>query len=288
MLRRLTLSITLFALAATGFAQQHIKDVIYQKREGVALTMDVFKPEKPNGAAVIWVVSGGWVSNHESINPAISQLMNAQGLTVFQVVHGTQPRFVISEINDQIQRAVRFIRTNASTYGVDPNRIGISGASAGGHLSLLAAGLGKPGNPEASDPVDRASSEIQAVVALFPPTDFQNWGKQDYIPINAPALAVFRPAFGLKPNATQEDIKSLAEKISPITHVGSKFPPTLLIHGDKDMLVPLQQSQTFVESLKKANAPHQLIVVPGAGHDFKVLNQDTIPAIVGWFVQRLK
>jgi len=124
------------------------------------------------------VVSGGWVSSHEQINPGIAKFFTDRGQTVFEVVHGTQPKFTIPEIVQDIQRSVRFIRTHAAEYGVDPNRLGISGASSGGHLSLMTAALGKDGSPDAKDPVDRASSRIQAVACFFPPTDFLNYGQE--------------------------------------------------------------------------------------------------------------
>jgi acetyl esterase/lipase len=170
--RRLAIT-TVFLLAAFSASAQEadsrrLRDVVYGHKLGVALTMDVFKPEKPNGIGVIWMVSGGWVSNHESINPGIASVFTSKGQTVFQVVHGSQPRFTLPEIVQDIHRAVRFIRSHASEYGVDPNRLGISGGSAGGHLSLYMASYGNDGKPDAKDPVDRASSKVQAVACFYP------------------------------------------------------------------------------------------------------------------------
>src|SRR2546430_605233 len=165
-----------------------IQDVIYGKKLGVALTMDVFKPSKSNGIGVIWMVSGGWFSNHNSINPAIAKAFTKHGQTVFEVVHGSQPKFVLPEIVQDIHRAVRFIRVHASDYGVDPNRLGISGGSAGGHLSLMMGAFGGPGDSNAREPVDRASSAVQAVAVFFPPTDFLNYGKEGQLAIDEPML----------------------------------------------------------------------------------------------------
>ena len=112
------------------------EDVVYGRKLGTALTLDVFEPAKKNGAAVFWVVSGGFKSDHDGIKPAMYAPLLARGYTVFAVVHGSQPRFIVPEIQEDIHRAIRFVRHNASRWGVDPNRFGISGTSAGGHLSL--------------------------------------------------------------------------------------------------------------------------------------------------------
>src|SRR5207342_2870652 len=99
-----------------------------------------------------------------------------RGYTVFAVVHGSQPKYTIPEILQDMHRAVRFIRHRAKDYHIDPDRIGIIGASAGGHLSLMQGTAGDLGNPKARDPIDRVSNRVQAVTAFFPPTDLLNYG----------------------------------------------------------------------------------------------------------------
>jgi acetyl esterase/lipase len=132
----------------------------------------VFTPrENANGAAIIWVVSGGWFSSHDFVNAGFIAEYLKRGYTVFAVVHGSQPKFSIPEVLEDMHRSVRFIRSRAEQYKIDPNRIGITGASAGGHLSLMQGTAGNEGNPEAKDPVDRVSSRVQAVACFFPPTD---------------------------------------------------------------------------------------------------------------------
>src|ERR1700679_596719 len=149
------------------------EDVIYGRKFGTALTMDVFTPRKDaNGIGVVLVVSGGFVSSHESIQPVFIRPLTDRGYTVFAVVHGSQPRFTVPEIIADMNRAVRFIRYHSKDYGIDPAHIGICGASAGGHLSLMIGTAGTEGKPDANDPVDRESSRVQAVACFFPPTDF--------------------------------------------------------------------------------------------------------------------
>src|SRR5262245_7702526 len=130
-----TLPLVLAAGRAEGPPFTRKQDVVYGRKYGVALTLDVFTPrENANGAAVIWVVSGGWFSAHEAISPAFVEPFTRRGYTVFAVVHGSQPKFTIPEILQDMHRAVRFIRSHAADYRIDPDRIGITGGSAGGHL----------------------------------------------------------------------------------------------------------------------------------------------------------
>src|SRR2546423_10432480 len=125
--------------------------------------MDFFTPQKANGCGIVFMVSGGFFSSHEAINPNFYKTFLDRGYTVFAVVHGSQPKFNVTEIEPDIHRAIRFIRHNAAKYGVDPHRLGITGGSAGGHLSLTMATQGTNGNPTAKDPVERESSEVPCV-----------------------------------------------------------------------------------------------------------------------------
>ncbi len=244
------------------------EDVIYGRKFGTALTLDVFEPAKKNGAAVIYVVSGGYVSDHVSISPKLYQPLLDHGYTVFAVVHGAQPRFIVPEIIEDIHRAVRFVRHNARRWGVDPNKFGISGSSAGGHLSLVMATRGGPGKPDAKDPVDRESSAVQAVACFYPPTDFENFsqpGELIWEHVSQPTPHTPASSFGLR-SATREDRLAIAKGLSVINDVTAKLPPTLVFHGDADRKVPLYQSLMFERKCKEVGATFKLIVKPGADH----------------------
>jgi acetyl esterase/lipase len=290
--------------AADEPAFTRTRDVIYGRKHGMALTLEVFAPkENANGAGVVWVVSGGWVSAHAIAEPAfpfspINELVN-RGYTVFAVVHGSQPKFTIPEILEDMHRAVRYIRANASAFHIDPERIGITGGSAGGHLSLMQGTAGTPGNPQAQDPLDRVSSRVQAVACFFPPTDFLNYGKPGENALGRGILKDFaapfafteldrsRVRFGEFVPITDEDrILEIGRQISPINHVTGDDPPTLIIHGDQDQLVPIQQAERIIEKLEAVDVPAELVVKPGAGHGWPELAKD-FTTIAHWFDKHL-
>jgi acetyl esterase/lipase len=263
----------------------------------MALTMDVFTPKKANGAAIIMVMSGGWFSSHDWVNPAGANEFLKRGYTVFAVVHGSQPRFTIPEILEDMHRAVRYIRYHAKDYHIDPDRIGIEGGSAGGHLSLMQGTTGKDGDPKAKDPVDRVSSRVQAVACFFPPTDFLNYGEKGKDALGRGTLAGFKAPFDFaeldkKTNSyaliTDETRRrEIGRKISPAYHVTKESAPALIIHGDADKLVPIQQAEEILARLKEAGVPAKLVVKPGAGHGWNGLDKD-MATLADWFDRYLE
>ena len=238
-------------------------DVIYGHKLGMALTLDVLKPAKPNGAAVLFMVSGGWRSRWipaERSARTYSWLLD-RGFTVVPVRHGSSPKFVIPEIVADVRRAVRFVRAHAKEWRIDPEKIGVFGGSAGGHLSLMLGTASDAGAPDARDPIERESSRVAAVVAYYPPTDLRQ--------------LVPKPPKNGQPARQNRRFPALnfdydkADDHSPIVHVSKDDPPTLLIHGDKDRLVPLANSERMHASLAAASVPCELLVLKGAGHGFR-------------------
>ena len=245
------------------------------------------------------VISGGWFSAHEGINAGAFQELLNRGYTVFAVVHGSQPKFTIPEVIEDMHRSIRFIRTNAERFKIDPNRIGITGGSAGGHLSLMMATAGRPANPDAKDPVDRASSRVQAIACFFPPTDFMNYGQEgrDVFKALEEELKPFMAPFDFHefseqnhrymPITDMEKRRQIARDISPITHVTPDDPPALILHGDADKLVPIQQAQAIQRKFEECKVPFKLVVREGAGHGWPKLGDD-MAIIADWFDKYLK
>jgi acetyl esterase/lipase len=273
------------------------QDVIYGRKHGVALTMDVLAPkEKSNGRGTIWCVSGGWYSSKDWINAGFfGKTLVDRGYTVFAVVHGSQPKFTIPEILEDMHRAVRFIKANAARYSIDPDKLGICGGSAGGHLSLMQGCAPAAGNPLAMDQVDRQSSKIAAVACYFPPTDFLNYGKEGEVALGTGVLKDFKAPFDFHQldqktksfvPVSEEAKRRIGKRISPINHVTNDDAPALIIHGDADTLVPIQQAELIIAKLKEHNVPCELVVRKGAGHGGVAFAGDE-KTMADWFDKHL-
>ena len=169
--------------------------------------------------------------------------------------HGSSPKYVVPEIVEDVRRSVRFIRKNAARFDVEPERLGVTGGSAGGHLSLMLGTTGDDGDPQAKDDVLQTSDRVAAVVAYFPPTDLRQ-----FVSPESPYYTNY-PALHFE--------ASKADAYSPVLAVTPDDAPTLLIHGDKDTLVPLDHSQKILAEFQKNKVPSELLVIPGGGHGFQ-------------------
>ena len=141
--------------------------------------MEVFAAPTRNGIGVVSVVSSSGRSpqanSQDSFERRIAPLLE-RGYTVFAVIHGSAPIFNLQDQVSDVRRAVRFVRHRAAEFGIDGQRLGISGSSAGGLLALVVAMQQQDGDPTADDVVERESSRVQAVGCFFPPTDLLNYG----------------------------------------------------------------------------------------------------------------
>ena len=270
-----------------------VPDVVYGHKDGMALTFDVFKPMSDvNGAGVLYIESGGWRSRWRPIEESRSrfELLLDNGFTIFVVRHGSAPRYDASEAHGDVKRAVRFVRRHAQRFDVDPERLGVHGGSAGGHLSLMLGLASDMGDPTAEDEVLQGSSQVAAVVAYYPPVDLRPQDNQagDFPPATtdsffyADGLAVPRAVdrwSALDLDAT------VAASISPITHVSSDDPPTMLVHGDADVIVDLNASQIIHAALQANNVETELVVIEGGAHVWPNPENRAraMEALVGWF-----
>ena len=185
------------------------------------------------------------------------------------------------EITEDVNRAVRHIRHNAAQYGVDPNRLGVTGGSSGGHLSLMLATRGGPGDAAAADPVDRESSAVQAVAIFYPVTDLLNLGSSTENPGDGGPPKSFVKAFGAG-ETNMAAWKVIGHELSPIYYVSSNLPPCLIYHGDADTLVPLDQSQRFQAEAEKQGRMLKLVVHHGGKHGWVSMLWD-LRRFADWF-----
>jgi acetyl esterase/lipase len=169
------------------------------------------------------------------------------------------------EIVEDVNRAVRDIRHHARDYGVDPQHLGVTGGSAGGHLSLMLATRGGLGPADAADFIDCESSVVQAVAIFFPVTDLLNLGNSTENPGDGGPPKSFVRAFG--PQSTNLAVwKVIGHEVSPIYSADSNLPPVLICHGDADTLVPLDQSDRFQAEAQRWGCLVELVVRHGGGH----------------------
>jgi len=282
-----------------GYPQE---EFIYGRKDGMGLLMVWIKPKvKSNGKAIISVRSGNWVSGYNGIEippGGIDQYL-AKGFTLFAVFHGSQPRYAIPDEVEDLKRAVRYIRYNATKFGIDPGHIGITGGSSGGNLSLLVATADEKINATASDPVDRVSSRVQAVAVLFPPTDLLNWSslgniintfqlQKNYKVWGAFDFRVWNPAFYTYDEVTDTSARNkIGKEISPIYAVSPDDPPVFIIHGDADPTVPLQQSESIIARFREAGVPNRLVIKKGGKHNGDDMNPEW-QEFADWFEKYLK
>lgn len=279
----LSLPLTIHGEVSAQVARE--RDVIYLRTEGVAMTFDVFRPAKSNGIGIVKIVSGGWKSRHEKITDNFATPYTDHGYTVFAVMHGSQPRYQVRDIMTYMHRAIRFIRSNADRWSIDPDRIGVTGASAGGHLSLILATKGGPGDPKAKDPIDRASSAVQAAGVFFPPTDYLNWSGPGDDCVGVGKQERWQPAFGDE-SQTAASRQVLGRHMSSIYHISERTPPISIIHGDADPIVPLYQSESFMKIAQSKDVDIELTVRKGFKHGWPQKQKDEIQ-FVRWFDQHL-
>ena len=260
----------------------YVRDVIYGHRDGMALTYDVFKPVKrANGALVVNMVSAGWRSQWAppEERQARYQALIDKGFTVVALYHASAPRFAVPDAVSDVRLGMRHIKLHAADYGADPARIGVWGASAGGHLALVAGMMADDGDPAAANPLERRGNRIAAVVAYFPPTDLV-------------ALLQGRPKF----DAINFD-EQLRSSVSPLFSVDARDPPALMLHGDADRGVPPAQSEAMKSALDKVGVENRLTLFAGADHDFYVKGDpaktdayatEAMSAMVAWFETHLR
>jgi acetyl esterase/lipase len=242
------------------------RNVAYGMYSGLALLLDVHRPEKPNGFGVIFVAGSGFQASPDYGAKPLKETqidlwgppLTAAGYTVFAINHRGAPRFHYPAAIDDVQRAIRFVRANAKAYGIDAARLGGLGGSSGGNLIGLAGMRAAPGIEADTDAVNRESAALQAIVLRAAVSDLRGLVSAQgtgYVVSYMEAALSEAPA-----------VKAIYDAASPVAQVSSKAPPTLLIHGDADKLIFYQQSVDMESALRKAGVPVKLVTVPGGEH----------------------
>ena len=249
---------TATALRRWGSVQ---RDVTYCTVDGVALKMDVYFPPKAQSTPLpvtVYVHGGAWVGGDKESGAGMLALdeLRGRGYLVVAINYRLAPQYKFPAQIEDVKCAIRYLRANAATYGLDAQRIGVWGGSAGGHLVSLLGTSDASAGLEGHGGYAEQSSRVQAVVDLFGPADLPAFADD----LGNGAQVVF--------GATSPDDPVLV-RASPVTYVSPDDPPFLILHGEQDEVVPLSQSQILYERLQAAGVPATLVVVKNAGHGFQ-------------------
>jgi acetyl esterase/lipase len=271
---------------------QH-ENIVYGEVHGVGLLMDVFTPRGDgNGLGIVDVMSGAWHSDRGKINDhkraQTFDILCGKGYTVFAVRPGSVTKFSAKEMVDNLNRGIVWVKSRAEEYEIDADRLGLMGASAGGHLACLASVTAESTSDSGGAP-DGMGTAVQAVAVFFPPTDFVDYGGKpaDVGADNRFGKLIRALAFpsGVE-NLTNAQITEGLTQISPARLVTAQSPPFLLIHGDADPDVPLQQSERMMAALKQAGVPAELIVKRGGAHPWPTIHEE-VAVLADWFDDQL-
>jgi acetyl esterase/lipase len=248
------------AQAADSFLAH--QDVPYDDAHA-AQKLDVYLAESDKPVpAMVYIHGGGWRAGSKKRVPG--WLMNAVREGWLSVV-SVEYRFtdVAShpvQVNDCV-RAIQFVRHNAADWNIDPQRIGVTGGSAGGHLSLWVALHDDAAAADSNDPVERHSSRVACAVSFAGPTDWSLLGELEH---KHPA---YRQLLGYKPGTPADAMDAKAKKdVSPISFVSQDDPPVMQVHGDKDSTVPVKHARNMHRRLKSVAVKTELVIIDGANH----------------------
>jgi acetyl esterase/lipase len=266
-------------------------NVTYGKAGDVELKLDIAMPEGEGPfPAIVFIHGGGWYQgNRQAYKAAISEAAK-RGYVAATISYRlmkfdqakkettTADPIFPAQIHDA-KAAIRWLRANAEKYHVDPERIGVTGGSAGGHLSLLVGLTDKNDKLEGEGNHADQSSRVQAVVNVFGPTEMASCHDSSVV------AWIFRLFMGGTPDEAQETYKAA----SPVTYATKDDPPVLTLHGDKDTLVPIAQATLLDEKMKAAGAKHTLKVFESQGHGFAgKSNEEAMNAMWDFFDMHLK
>ncbi len=258
------IAVGLFVPAVSScFAQAPAHGDVAYDDDHASQCVDVYlaKSDAPT-PAMIYIHGGGWRAGSKKSVPAWLKALVAEGkLSVVAVEYrftdvATHP----AQVNDCL-RAIQFVRLNAQKWNIDPKRLGVTGGSAGGHLSAYVALHDDAANAKSDDPVQRQSSRVACAVSFAGPTD---WTLLSSIKHDHPA---YRQLIGYKPGTPAAELDaSLVKDVSPISFVSKDDPPIMQVHGDKDDIVPLKHASKLHEKLQSAGVKTELVVIPGGNH----------------------
>lgn len=251
-----------FVLAQASDGPTVLKDVAYDDAHA-AQKLDVYLTKSDKSTpAMIYIHGGGWRAGSKNHVP---QWLKTAVLEGWLSVVSVEYRFTNVDVHpaqaNDCMRAIQFVRHNAAKWNIDPKRIGVTGGSAGGHLTLWVALHDDAADAESKDPVARHSSRVACAVSFAGPTD---WSLLRRLEHKHPA---YRQLLGYEPGTPADEMAAKAMKdVSPISFVSGDDPPIMQVHGDKDDIVPIAHARNMHERLKTTGVKSELVIIEDANH----------------------
>lgn len=255
------------------------KNIVYAEVVKRKLLVDIYIPSgKKDPFLVVWIHGGAWRSGSKE-NPPLGLLSAGYAIASVDFRLSTEAPFP-APVHD-IKAAIRFLRGNAKKYGYRPDKIVIWGSSSGGHLAALVGTTNKDNYLEGTEGnFLKESSSVQGIMDFYGPTNFLTILSQS----TPHGLDVRTPALALLLGKPVEQMQELAKKASPVYQVDASDPPLLIVHGDQDNQVPVNQSLELMAAYKKASLPYQLEIIPGAGHGDDVYYKKEFQQVIEKFL----
>jgi len=261
------------------------RDLVYGKGAGEDLKLNLSRPADATGAlpCIVFIHGGGWTAGNKEGHTSQTWDVAKKGYVGATVGYRFAPKHRFPAQIEDVKCAIRFLRANAEKYGIDKDRIGAVGFSAGAHLSMLLGVMDKEDGLEGEGGSPGESSKVNVVVSWFGPTDLTT---SDWPDASRKLVEQFIGASKDDPKAEKfEGFK----KASPVTYVNKGDAPTLLIQGTKDRLVPYAQANLMIDALTKAGVPGRLDMIVGADHGWGGVElQRTVDETYSFFDQYLK
>jgi acetyl esterase/lipase len=262
------------------------RDLVYVEGGHERHKLDLYLPEKAEGPLplIIWVHGGGWQNGSKDGCPPLRTGYVAQGYAVASINYRLSGHAVFPAQIEDCKAAIRWLRAHAKEFSLDPQRFGVWGSSAGGHLVALIGTSGDVKEFDVGANLDQ-SSRVQAVCDYYGPTDFTAFVTTPGYESHATDAS---PEAKLIGGAVMQN-KDKAARVNPITYVTKDDPPFLIVHGDKDPTVPINQSQFLFDALKKTEVSAHFHTIHGAGHGGPGFAGKNIDDMVSqFFAERLK
>jgi len=261
-----------------------LRDIVYARTHGTGCILDVYSPTGTScGLGVVHVMNGGWRSDEYMVEHFEKDLQlfhhfTSRGFTVFSAWTGSCDRFTCDEAVTHVKFAIAWVKEHADDFGVEPDRLGLVGASSGGLLALMAVLSDTAGFDDTNERWS-LTTQVAALGLMFPVTDLTRGGER--LGSNLRRMLFRESPLDVNEEAAQE----AARRLSPVhSDRLSVLPPLMIVQGDRDSF--FKSTMAFVDVVARLGGAVELVVVPDAGHNWPTMDEE-VEKMAGWFVEVL-